>query len=50
MAKRVSSEDFEAEVLGSDLPVVVEFYSDSCIPCNSYLQSLVAWKMIMRTR
>ena len=34
MAKRVSSEDFEAEVLGSDLPVVVEFYSDSCIPCK----------------
>ena len=29
MAKRVSSEDFETEVLGSDLPVVVEFYSDS---------------------
>ena len=40
MAKRVSSEDFEAEVLGSDLPV----------HANSYLQSLVAWKMIMRTR
>lgn len=34
MAKRVSSEEFEAEVLGSDLPVVVEFYSDSCIPCK----------------
>ena len=34
MAKRVSSEDFETEVLGSDLPVVVEFYSDSCIPCK----------------
>ena len=34
MAKRVSSEDFEAEVLGSDLPVGVEFYSDSCIPCK----------------
>lgn len=34
MAKRVSSEDFEAEVLGSDLPVMVEFYSDSCIPCK----------------
>lgn len=34
MAKRVSSEDFEAEVLGSNLPVVVEFYSDSCIPCK----------------
>ncbi len=50
MAKRVSSEDFEAEVLGSDLPVVVEFYSDSCIPCKQLSQSLVAWKMIMRTR
>lgn len=34
MAKRVSSEEFETEVLGSDLPVVVEFYSDSCIPCK----------------
>ena len=34
MAKRVSSEDFEAEGLGSNLPVVVEFYSDSCIPCK----------------
>ena len=39
MAKRVSSEDFEAEVLGSDLPVVVEFYSDSCIRMQTVISN-----------
>ena len=34
MAKRISKEEFEDEVLNSKLPVVVEFYSDSCIPCK----------------
>ena len=34
MAKRVNAEEFEAEVLKASLPVVVEFYSDSCIPCK----------------
>lgn len=34
MAKRVSKEDFQAEVLESEIPVLVEFYSDSCIPCK----------------
>ncbi len=34
MAKRVSKEEFASEVLQSELPVVVEFYSDSCIPCK----------------
>ena len=34
MAKRISGEEFQAEVLESELPVVVEFYSDSCIPCK----------------
>lgn len=34
MAKRISSEEFQAEVIESALPVVVEFYSDSCIPCK----------------
>ncbi len=34
MAKRVGREDFEAEVLKSGFPVIVEFYSDSCIPCK----------------
>ncbi len=34
MAKRVSGADFQAEVLDGALPVLVEFYSDSCIPCK----------------
>lgn len=34
MAKRVSEADFQAEVLEGALPVLVEFYSDSCIPCK----------------
>ena len=34
MAERVSASEFQAEVLESALPVIVEFYSDSCIPCK----------------
>jgi thioredoxin 1 len=34
MAQRVGSADFEEKVLKSSIPVVVEFYSDSCIPCK----------------
>lgn len=34
MAARVNQEQFESEVLKSELPVLVEFYSDSCIPCK----------------
>lgn len=34
MAARVSGENFKREVLESELPVLVEFYSDSCIPCK----------------
>ena len=34
MAKRVNAEEFEAEVLKASLPVIVEFYSDSCIPVS----------------
>ena len=34
MAARVSKDNFEKEVLQSDLPVIVDFYSDSCIPCK----------------
>lgn len=34
MAKRISADEFQAEVLDSKLPVIVEFYSDSCIPCK----------------
>ena len=34
MAARISKDNFETEVLKSELPVLVEFYSDSCIPCK----------------
>ena len=34
MAKRIGTAEFEAEVLKEKLPVIVEFYSDSCIPCK----------------
>lgn len=34
MAARVGTDTFEAEVLQSEKPVLVEFYSDSCIPCK----------------
>lgn len=34
MALRVNGEQFSEKVLESDIPVLVEFYSDSCIPCK----------------
>ncbi|MGN0182199.1 MAG: thioredoxin family protein [Candidatus Ornithomonoglobus sp.] len=30
----VTGDDFEKEVLLSDKPVLVEFFSDSCVPCK----------------
>lgn len=34
MAERLSREDFLAKVLESDRLSLVDFYSDSCIPCK----------------
>ncbi len=34
MAVKISAEAFETEVLQSDVPVLVDFYSDSCVPCK----------------
>ena len=34
MAARANAENFEELVLKSELPVLVDFYSDSCIPCK----------------
>ncbi len=34
MAVRVSEADFEEKVLKSDKPVIVDFYSDSCVACK----------------
>ena len=34
MALRVSADNFEAQVLGADKTILVDFYSDSCVPCK----------------
>lgn len=34
MAQRVNADNFDSEVLQSDLPVLVDYYSDSCVPCK----------------
>ncbi|KAB1439980.1 thioredoxin family protein [Candidatus Galacturonibacter soehngenii] len=34
MALRITQANFEANVLKETKPVIVEFYSDSCIPCK----------------
>lgn len=34
MAERIGKDEFEEKVLKNNLPVLVEFYSDSCIACK----------------
>lgn len=34
MAARIGKDDFTEQVLNSTLPVLVDFYSDSCIACK----------------
>ena len=34
MPARISNAEFDTEVLASELPVLADFYSDSCIPCK----------------
>ncbi|MBE5913155.1 MAG: thiol reductase thioredoxin [Pseudobutyrivibrio ruminis] len=40
MATRIYTDDFESRVLESDVPVVVDFYSDSCITCKKLAPTL----------
>lgn len=34
MAQRIGQTDFEEKVLKETIPVLVDFYSDSCVPCK----------------
>ena len=40
MAARISKDDFDAKVLQNNLPVVVDFYSDSCVACKRLAPAL----------
>lgn len=35
MSVRINSANIQKEVIESDVPVILEFYSDSCIPCKA---------------
>ena len=34
MAERITAADFKEKVLKAQIPVLVDFYSDSCVPCK----------------
>lgn len=34
MIKIITEENYEQEVLNSDMPVIVDFYADWCMPCK----------------
>ena len=45
MAVRVSKTDFEEKVLKEKLPVLVDFYSDSCVAEDDYEDKIKVYKV-----
>lgn len=50
MAERIGKDVFEEKVLKNDLPVLVEFYSDSCIACKKLAPALGQAEELLRDR
>jgi thioredoxin 1 len=40
--KEVDKDSFEAEVVGSELPVVVDFWGPQCVPCLALMPNVEA--------
>lgn len=40
MAERIGRDEFEEKVLKSPLPVLVDFYADSCVACKKLAPAL----------
>ena len=34
MPAKITAAEFDSEVLGVSVPVLADFYSDSCVPCK----------------
>lgn len=50
MAERIGKDEFEEKVLKSPLPVLVDFYSDSCIACKKLAPALSQAEELLRDR
>lgn len=50
MAEKIGEKEFEQIVLKNDLPVVVDFYSDSCIACKKLSPALSQAEEILKEK
>ena len=42
--KRITQVEFDSEVLASTVPVLVDFYTDTCPPCRAMAPILQEWE------